>query len=75
MHMRAIAPVFVLRTPKRIVNVKVRAISPASQDLLNATYLVGKSVTLFVGFYCGLQWLHYKQMIDELEQKDDDEKK
>ncbi len=52
-------------------SLRVRAVSLATQEFLDATYLVGKSIMLFVGFYCGLQWLHYRQMIDE---KDDDKK-
>lgn len=39
-------------------------------DIVEMSYYVGKSITLFVGFYCGLQWLYYREL---LKKKDDDQ--
>lgn len=54
---------------------KVRALSPMSQTLIDQSYLIGKSITLFVGFYCGLQWLYYRDLIKRAEDTKKDEQK
>lgn len=38
-------------------------------DIVEMSYFVGKSITLFVGFYCGLQWLYYRDINKSIEDK------
>lgn len=64
---RIMRPIRPLRT--------VRAFAVPSIDLVEVSYYVGKSITLFVGFYCALQWLHYKDLLKQLEENDNDKKK
>lgn len=59
----------IVRTP-----VRTRAFISAP-DIVEVSYFVGKSMTLFIGFFCGLQWLHYKQIADELDNNNDKKKK
>ncbi len=54
--------------------VRTRAFMSAP-DIVEISYFVGKSMTLYVCFYCGLQWLHYKQITDELDNENDKKKK
>lgn len=56
-----------IHVPRRLPT-PVRAFTPVTQVLLDQTYLIGKGVTLFVGFYCGLQWLYYRDMIKRAEE-------
>jgi hypothetical protein len=34
------------------------------------SYYIGKSIILFVGFYSGLQWLHYRELRKKKQNKD-----
>jgi hypothetical protein len=54
-----------LRRPVPSKPVKCFALSPTQETI----YWVGHSVTLFVGFYCGLQWLHYRETRQQIEQQ------
>jgi hypothetical protein len=37
-------------------------------DIDTSSYLIGKSIVLFTMFYCGLNWFHYKQLREEMEE-------
>ena len=49
--------------PRRQVT-HAKKIVPRSSPLPieTATYLVGKGIILFTMFYCGLNWLYYKEL-------------
>lgn len=72
-------PVNVTRTlvpSPRKVNLLVKSPPPRALmwngvDVEQASYFVGKSITLFTIFYCGLNWVHYR----ELRKKQDDDDK
>lgn len=52
--------VLVPHCAQRSRTVRVQAYS--STDLVTISHYVGKSITLFVGFYCTLQWMYYKEL-------------
>ncbi len=55
---------------------RVRALSSFySVETQETIRLVGKSITLFVGFYAGLQWLYYRELRKEVEDKTKPEEK
>jgi hypothetical protein len=43
------------------------------QTISDQSYYIGKFVTLSIGFYCGLQYLHYKQL-REVQEKNEEKK-
>ncbi len=72
-----------LAAPPRAIrprSIKARAVpefltNPALQEYIR---LFGKMTTLSVGFYCGLQYLHYKEIrekVDAEKNKSEDHKK
>lgn len=69
LHHRVLVPQRVVRP----LSVRARAIS-STPDIVTMSHYVGEAITLFVGFYCGLQWLHYKSMVDEIEKNKKDKK-
>lgn len=50
----------------RPIHRNIQCHSFVSQETIR---LVGHSVTLFVGFYCGLQWLHYRDLRKQVEDR------
>lgn len=56
----------------RLSNVRQKLVirSDWKQSLTNSSYYLGQSVVLFVWFYSGLQWLHYRK---ERKKMEDDE--
>lgn len=40
-------------------------------NLVDVSYYVGKSIILFTMFYCGLNWLHYKELREREEKEND----
>lgn len=67
-------------TPRRCVTVlsprhsTVMRITPSEAGLIQASYVAGKSVILFTMFYCGLNWLHYRNMRIMQDQEEDKKK-
>lgn len=47
---------------KRLI-IKPRAIS--IEQITETSYFIGKNILLFTFFYCGLNYLHYKQLNDK----------
>lgn len=47
----------------------------SSIDWQESIRIFGNGVTLFVGFYCGLQWLHYKKIREHMEQQNKEKDK
>jgi len=69
--MRVVATQGILR-PRHHRPVVVRA--SLLQTISDQSYYVGKFVTLSIGFYCGLQYLHYKQLRERHEENTDKKK-
>lgn len=42
-------------------------------DIEFTTYIVGKGIILFTMFYCGLNWLHYRELNKDNKQKKDED--
>lgn len=59
--------------PRTLRMVRARALN-STPDIVTMSHYVGEAITLFVGFYCGLQWLHYKSMVDEIKKNKNDKK-
>lgn len=45
-----------------------------AQVLNEQSYLIGKGITLFVGFYCGLQYFYYKEARERIEKEQEAKK-
>jgi hypothetical protein len=45
------------------------------RSLDHGSYLLGKSIVLFVFFYCSLNWMHYKRINDDIKKMSDADKK
>lgn len=56
-------PVVSVARPLRRPIVVVKAISPS--EVVDASYYVGKGITLFAMFYCTMNWWMYKRINDE----------
>lgn len=56
----------------------VRVIMPpvkvSPMPIETMTYYVGKSIILFTMFYCGMNWLYYKKLNEEIERDENDRK-
>lgn len=64
--------------PKPIYNSNYRNVACKSfdtlEDVITASYFIGKGVILFTMFYTGLNYFHYKKLREEAEEDGDDKK-
>jgi hypothetical protein len=71
-HLRIVTPTLAMRRLPPPIRRKV-VTKVSWSDLESQSYIVGKGVTLFVGFYTFLQWMYYKNLRERVE--DDDKSK
>ena len=76
-------PVVAMRAPRIAHMDKVRYSKPAlittrgrdvkvqSSTIETVTYIVGKGIILFTMFYCGLNWMYYRDIRIKSEEEDD----
>lgn len=68
-------PKYTLKAPlfsKMVPKVRTPTISRAdwTNSLVETSYFIGKSATLFVMFYTSIQWLYYRNQREAIEEKD-----
>lgn len=63
-------PPIILRPPVKNIkhNINITHVPVAALPSVDVSYFVGKSIILFTMFYCGLNWLHYRDLTSK---KDD----
>lgn len=67
-----VKPKLAVRCPVRPITTPRRRISPKATplDVTEISYFVGKGIILFTLYYCSLNWMHYRRVRKEAEEKE-----